>query len=147
MSRGCYLPREQGPREAHRLLTSWGFLMRAHNGNVIDELGWPGQTVEYKLLRGGGAGGVAQYTLPEGAIARLQRIERGALTIGSLVACLDPYPRATLYLWYVHERSAQEIASNLQKCKRTIYGFREDGLLALWNALRAVSAPSREEAA
>jgi hypothetical protein len=147
MKRECYIPRESGPREAHYLLKAWGSMMRAHNGNIIDEYGWPAETMEYKLLRGGGPGGVAQYTLPEGAVARLQRIERGALTIGSLVACLDPYPRATLYLWYVHERNAHEIASNLQKAKPSIYRFRQDGLSALWRAMQLLVAKPCEEAA
>lgn len=147
MSRECYQPREPGQREAHRLLTAWGFLMRAHCGNVLDELGWPSTTMEYKLLRGGGPGGEVMYTLPEGAIARMQRIERGALTIGSYVQLLEPYPRATLYLWYVHQRSVQEIACDLQKQKTVIYEFRKAGLTALWRAMERVVSPIREEAA
>ncbi|MDI3259485.1 MAG: hypothetical protein QJR02_07290 [Sinobacteraceae bacterium] len=119
--------------------------MRQSRSALLDELGWPSQTAEYRILRGG-LGGPAEYTLPEGAVAKLHDIQRGALTIGSLVMVLEREFRAVIVGWYVLDYDVGEIAAYLRKSARSIYAMRRQSLEILWRAMEMLIPLSEKKA-
>ena len=139
MTRACYITTDASRANADGLLREWGRMVRLHRDGFVDELSWTGCCLLGMIRES--TGGRSMFTLPEAAIARLHDHQRGAITIGSFVERLPELERAVVYLWYVHERDAGEIAVDVGKARRSVYRLREQGILMVWTAMLATLPP------
>jgi hypothetical protein len=115
------------------MLLEWGRLVRSYGADqLLDDLAWPGITIEAIIGENGGSTSKSDLTLPERALARMSGYERVAITVGTFINTLPAPQPQLLRLWYVHQFDVIEIASRIQKARSGVYRLRDSALTEIW---------------